>query len=151
MKNTKETRKAILDGLEGGLTRESAAARAGISDRCLRKWCTESASFAVQVRIAEMKFVRLVESVASKYITQVVNRVAGNQSSVVDEKEFDRAIAWLQRRHGSQWRDSVKVESEVSGPGGGPIETSVNVYEMTVAEKKKYTEERLKRLSELAS
>lgn len=110
---TPECRKRILDGVRMGATYELAAKYGGVTYRTLRNWLTRgNEDPAGEFRDFYEEF-NLAEGEAAVQWLAQINKAAAKSW---------QAAAWkLERRYPSDYGRTV-VQSEHSGPGGGPIE-----------------------------
>jgi len=113
-KLTPEVADKICQAIAGGNYREVAAAWAGIGERTLREWMQRGESprsryhdFRRRVLEAEQAAeIRAVGLIMAKAATDPVH-----------------AQWWLQRKHPERWGRKDRLQAEISGPGGGPVET----------------------------
>lgn len=109
-KRTPQREQAILNALRLGNTRTAAAAFAEVDRVSLWRWVESDAAFrnAVEKAEADAEF---------RFVSQVASAAA--------DGTWTAAAWWLERRRPNEYarRDRVDSRVEVSGPGGGPIET----------------------------
>lgn len=130
-------KKAILAALRAGLSRQGAAAKAGIGSATLAEWIArgeerhherpsqdEFAEFAEAVRRAEASF-------EAKCVKSIERFTLGPNA------EWRAAAFLLERRFRDRWGKLVRQEH--SGPGGGAIPISYDP--------KNLTDEQLERIS----
>ena len=104
-----EAREKIIVALRAGATRSGAAAASGVSRRVLYDWLKDE-EFAEACDQAE----GWAETMAQANV-----RRAG-------DKDWKASAWWLEHhpRTKQAWRTIFKSEAEISGPGGGPIQTT---------------------------
>jgi hypothetical protein len=110
-KFTEEAQREIVTALRLFATYEQAAEFAGVSERCLRNWLKSKdrkfADFQEKVRLAR---------------SQPRNMLVGTVLKSAQKGDW-RSAAWmLERRYPKEF--GYKVTQELSGPDGGPIQTS---------------------------
>lgn len=101
---------------------ETAASASGISPVTLRAWLRDGRRAG---RGAMFDFAEKVERAQAESEAMDVNKLLQH-----GQKDW-RALAWrLERRFPDHWREAKALE--LSGPEGGPIQSSVTRYELHV-------------------
>jgi transposase len=108
-----ERQKRILDAIRAGSYAEPACRAAGIAESTFYRWLQRGEAEGRGVYADFAQAVRRAEAEAE------VNAVEFVEAQM--HKDWRAAIAFLERRHPSRWRR--QTSAEISGPGGGPIET----------------------------
>lgn len=98
--------RAICANLRLGNTREASARLAGISYATLKRWVNLSARFCAAVEKAE---------------AQAEQKHVGNIRKAGADGNWQASAWWLERRRHGDWRKPAE-RTELSGPGGGPVE-----------------------------
>lgn len=121
-KRTPECEDAIVLALTKGYTRKAAAAYGGVAYSTMREWEKSFPEFSEALEKAEGHAqTQLIDTIihASTHGT-VTTRPDG---TVIESPGAWQAAAWVLER---RWPESYSVRSrvEMSGPDGGPIETT---------------------------
>lgn len=116
-KYTTERVTAILSDLRNGCTRTAAAECNGIQRETLYDWMERYPTFLTQVQMAE--------SDAERAMTDIVRNAASGG-------DWKAALEWLKRRRPDDWSEVQK--QEISGPGGRPVITEIQVTLHEVAD-----------------
>jgi hypothetical protein len=108
-KYTEDRAAAICKDVERGNTFKTAALANGIAYETLRVWREEKPAFSAAIEEAEAKAQREVVRMLELRI---------------HEGATDLIKFYLTHRHGDEWKPP-KQTSEISGPGGGPLQVAV--------------------------
>lgn len=123
-----------------GLTDAEMAEVFDVSVRTLHRWKLESDPFCHALRagkdVADERVARALYQNATGYDyreTQAVKVKVGQHEEKVELVEVERhkpaettaGIFWLKNRRKDEWRD--KVDHELSGPNGGPMQTETKL------------------------
>jgi hypothetical protein len=108
-----ERQERILDAIRAGSYAEPACRAAGIAESTYYRWLQRGEAEDRGIYADFVQAVRCAEAEAEVKAVEVV------QLKMLED--WRAAIAFLERRHPSRWRR--QTSAEISGPGGGPIET----------------------------
>lgn len=108
-----ERQERILAAIRAGSYAEPACRAAGISESTYYRWLQRGEA---EEQGIYADFVRAVRRAEAEAEVQAVEFVQLHMP-----KDWRAAITFLERRYPSRWRR--QTSSEISGPGGGPIET----------------------------
>jgi hypothetical protein len=105
----------LLNAIRGGATRTGACAVAGVGRSTLKEWCASDPAWAEAVEEAE----------------SIAETNAAAKVMLAASKDWRAAAWWLEHAPSvkQQWRSIYKNETEISGPGGRPIELKSVVFE----------------------
>lgn len=106
----------LLQALREGCTRRAACAYAGIGESTLYDHLSQLPEFSESLTRAE--------DAAEAGFTLVIQKAAA-------DGDWKAAESWLKRRRRTDWGD--KVEQEISGKDGGPIEVKAIDYRTSLA------------------
>lgn len=105
-KRSVKVERAIVAALRKGNTRATSAKIGGIDYATLKRWCALSAPFRAALDLAE---------------AQAESAYVGDIASAARKGNWQSAAWWLERRGNGAWRKPAE-RTELSGPGGGPVE-----------------------------
>lgn len=136
-KLTPELQERIISAIRAGNYMETAAAYAGISKDTLYRWLKQGA------RAKSGPYKRFSDAIAQAMAQSEVRDVAVIHKAA--ETEWTAAAWRLERKYPERWGRRQKVEAQVSGPGGGPVEVTATVNLAAL------TDEELEQLEQLAT
>lgn len=120
---------------EAGFTDQELADLLGVSVRTINGWKVEHKDFLASLKVgkavADERVERSLFARAMGYEHDEVDiRVVGGELVTTPIRKYyppdtAAAIFWLKNRKGADWRD--KVENELTGAGGGPIQSETVV------------------------
>jgi len=119
-KLTPEVADRICQAIAGGNYREVAAAWAGIGERTLRDWMRRGEN----PRSVYHDFRRRVLEAEQAAEIRAVGLIMASAA-----KDPKHAEWWLQRKHPERWGRKDRLQTEITGPGGGPIGVDVSARE----------------------
>lgn len=115
-KLTDEVKKKLIDAIKLGNYYEAACAYAGIDYTTFRKWMQQGE------KATKGRYFELFEAIKRAEAEAEARMVAMWQKAMPEDW---RAIAtFLERRHPERWGRRDKVQQEITGKEGGPIEIS---------------------------
>lgn len=129
-----EVRERVLVALRAGATRSGAAAAVGIGTRTLFTWIADDEDYAASVEQAEAFFeahatAQIRRAGEEAEVTEVFDGTGKLTRRIV--KRDWRATAWVMEhhpKHKKDWRTVYKTETELTGPGGGPVQMAGVVF-----------------------
>ena len=126
-KHTRARIDAALAALRGGNTRAAAAAAMGVSRATFTRYTSGYEAFRVAVEKAENEAELLMASqirraAVEAEIIETYDK-DGNLVSRRIKRDWKPAAWWLDRQRARDWKPAPST-IEVSGPEGGPIETT---------------------------
>ena len=138
-KLTPKRKKAILAALRAGLSRQGAAAKAGITYRTFAYWMAKGAELSEKPSppddLAFFQFFQAVNKAEASFEAKCIRSIERFTSG--PNAEWRAAAFLLERRFRDVWGKLVRQEH--SGPGGGAIPISYDP--------KNLTDEQLERIS----
>lgn len=108
-----ERQERIVDAIRAGSYAEPACRAAGIAESTFYRWLQRGEA---EGRGIYAEFARAVRRAEAEAELNAVDVVQAHMPS-----DWRAAIAFLERRYPARWRR--QTSAEISGPGGGPIET----------------------------
>lgn len=129
-KLTPEIQRAIVSALEAGNYQDDSAAFAGISTSALYNWIARGRAERERIEAggkptkSEAPFVEFVDAVESARAKAAVRHVA-NIAKAANEGAWQASAWYLERSYPQKWGRINRTE--ISGPGGGPIEAQVDL------------------------
>jgi len=112
-KLTPEVADKICQAIAGGNYREVAAAWAGIGERTLREWMQRGESPRSRYHDFRRRVLEAEQAAEIRAVGLIMASAA---------KDPKHAQWWLQRKHPERWGRKDRLQAEISGPGGGPVE-----------------------------
>lgn len=110
-----------LQALRGGNFRNVACDWAGIAESSFREWMAEGEKGAPQSSVDFRRQVLEAEKAAEIRAVALVMKAAENDPR--------HAEWWLERKHPDRWGRKDRLQAEVSGPEGGPVQIVIAPYE----------------------
>lgn len=108
-----ERQERIVDAIRAGSYAEPACRAAGIAESTFYRWLQRGEAEDRGIYADFVQAVRCAEAEAEVHAIELVRAQM--------PEDWRAAIAFLERRFPSRWRR--QTSAEISGPGGGPIET----------------------------
>lgn len=106
-------RERIVEAIRTGCYAETACRAAGISESTYYRWLQRGEAEHAGIYAEFVRVVREAEAEAELHAVALVWEQM--------PEDWRAAIAFLERRFPTRWRR--RTSAEISGPGGGPIET----------------------------
>lgn len=114
-KYTEERAEAILAAMATGIGKEVAARSEGVCIDTLNNWAKRRPNFSALLDIADARFER---SHAARVGAASAGPTPGDW----------KVSAWiLERKYHERWGRKQTVDSTVSGPAGGPVQTETTI------------------------
>jgi transposase len=105
-----------LQALRGGNFRNVACDWAGIAESSFREWMAEGEKGTRQSSVDFRRQVLEAEKAAEIRAVALVMKAAANDPR--------HAEWWLERKHPDRWGRKDRLQAEVSGPEGGPVQVA---------------------------
>ena len=130
-KLTSETHARIVQAIQAGNYIETAAAYAGISKNTLYEWLRRGArekerlasNRRARPKKAEQPYLEFADAV-EKALAEAEVRDVVTVLKAADAGQWQAAAWRLERKFPDRWGRRDKVQQEISGPDGGPVEVS---------------------------
>ena len=116
-KLTQEVQDAIVVALKAGMYIEASCDYVGIAPRTYYKWMSDA-----EREDAAEEVLQFSQAVKKARAEAEYRNVQGIQ--VAGEEHWQARAWWLERSFPSRWGRQQRVQAEISGPGGGPIEVT---------------------------
>lgn len=129
-KLTPEVHRAIVTALEAGNYQDDSAAYAGVSTAAYYNWTArgraerERIEAGEKARRTEAIFMEFLDAVESARAKAAVRHVA-NIAKAANDGQWQASAWYLERSYPQKWGRVSRTE--ISGPQGGPIETTSDV------------------------
>lgn len=124
----KELQDRFIAAIQAGNDKKVAAQMVGIGETTLYRWLSEGSK-----EDADQEFREFRELVIRAEAQAEVSKVA-QVTIAVNNGEWKAATWWLERKHPERWAQTQRIQTEISGPNGGPIKLSVDDMKKAILE-----------------